>query len=193
MSRFPDALRSALAEMKWSASEIARRSKAVSQPSVGRYLAGIDLPKPGTLDQLCSPFPAHIQEELTAAYLSEHIPFSIRERVHVTIAKVGTQNAEPFALDRPTPGSHGDWVISTLSRAMMTDPNLALVLDYLASGIEGRPPMSDQTGEDLAVRTLEEQTRIDEAEREISALESGKKPPRKIRYTSPKRRDHQTD
>ena len=54
---------------------------------------------------------------------------------------------------------------------MTVDPNLALVLDYLACGVDGRAPVSDQTGEDLTVRTVEEEHRIAEAERKLADQE----------------------
>ena len=192
MGRFPDALRTALAERGWSQSELARRSKAVNQSTIGRYLAGTDLPKPGTLDSLCEPFPVEVREGLTAAYLTEHIPASVRERVKVSIVQ---ENGEPpveLNPEQPMPGSELERILHTLGREAIRNPNLFHILDHLAAPLEGRKPLMEQERQGLTVFTVEEQARIAAAEEEVAAQEraAGETPkPRRTRYTKRKTDD----
>ena len=143
------------------------------------------MPKPETLDLLIAPFETRVREELSTAYLSEHIPASVRESVRVSIYQSDGKPPVDLIPDQPAPGSDLERILRTLGREAVKNVNLYHILDHLAAPLENRKPLMEQEREDLTVFTVEEQARIEAAEKEVSKQERGEKAPKvsRTKYT----------
>ena len=169
MGQFSAALRAAMRDLKWTQSDIVTKFQAVSQPTLSRYLAGSDLPKLGSLEAICKHMPERLREDVTAAYLTDHIPPSATELIAVTSLKDGKPVPPKYVYGKAAPGSLLRKDLDILERRALDDPNLAKALNYLAASLEGGSPSPEyyntegsehySVKEDPAVQAAEQQLR----------------------------------
>ncbi len=81
MSHFSNAINSALAELEWSQTHFAERS-GIPRPQINRYVRGVSIAEPESLDRMLSVIPASHHTPILHAYLRDVVPTRYRHLVH---------------------------------------------------------------------------------------------------------------